>query len=353
MYRHTYAKINVTNIKNNIEKIIRRNDNYDYYFGVVKAFCYGHDKLEAVKAIIDGGCNYLAVATLDEAVEVREEYKDIPILCLGYIDKEYIKVAKENNITLTVNTVECAKEIVESKEKVKVHIKVNTGMNRLGLSTKEEIDNAYNLLSDNGVEIEGIYSHIFDAASSDKTNKQFRKFGELVSKEILSNIKIVHIGASETITNYEKPSFVNGCRLGIIMYGFTNDLSLNLQSTFSLYSKVLQINTLSEGDTLGYSGAYVAKEGDKIAVICAGYADGIIRENTGRNVFINGREYKIVGNICMDMLFALVDDKVKVNDEVVLLKDNEHIDSVSKHLHSIPYEVLCTVSKRVPRIIEK
>ncbi len=352
MYRHTYAKINVTNIKNNVQKIIRRNDNYDYYFGVVKAFCYGHDKLEAVKAIIDGGCNYLAVATLDEAVEVREEYKDIPILCLGYVDKEYISIAKNNNITLTVNTVQCAKDIVESNEKVKVHIKVNTGMNRLGLSTKEEIDEVYNLLKGK-IEVEGVYSHIYDAASRENTNKQFEKFKRLVSDEILHNVKIVHIGASETVTGYEKPSFVNGCRLGIIMYGFTTDLSLDLQSTFSLYSKVIQINTLREGDTLGYSGAYIAKEGDKIAVICAGYADGIIRENTGRNVYINKNEYKIVGNICMDMLFALVDDSVNVGDEVILLKDNDHIDEVSKHLHTIPYEVLCTVSKRVPRIIEK
>ena len=353
MYRHTYAKINVNNIKENVSKIINKYNNYDYYFGVVKAFCYGHDLLECVKAIIDGGCNYLAVATLDEAVEVRESFSEIPILCLGYVDKEYTEVAAKNNITLTVNTLESAKEIVESNEKVKVHIKVNTGMNRLGMSKKEEIEEVYKLLIDNNIEVEGIYSHIYEASNKEKTFNQFNKFKELVNENIINNIKIVHIGASETTTLYEKLPFVNGCRLGIIMYGFTEDKTLNLQSTFSLYSKVIQINELEKDDTVGYNGVYKATNNEKIAVIAIGYADGIIRENKGRKVYINNKEYEIVGNICMDMLFAKVDDSVKVGDEVSILKDIKHIEEVAHHLNSIPYEVLCTVSKRVPRIIEK
>ena len=226
-------------------------------------------------------------------------------------------------------------------------------MNRLGISTKEEFESTYKLLKDNNIETEGIYSHIYNALNEEDTKKQFDRFKEIVSEDKINETKIVHIGASDTLTGYEKPSFVNGCRLGIIMYGFTEDLSLDLQSTFSLYSKVVQINELKEGDVLGYGGVYKPTKDEKIAVVCIGYADGIIRKNTGRSVFINNKEYKIVGNICMDMLFVLVDEDVKVNDEVVVLKDINHIKEVANHLESIPYEVLCTISKRVPRLIDK
>jgi len=133
------------------------------------------------------------------------------------------------------------------------------------------------------------------------------------------------------------------------MYGFTTDKELNLKSTFSLYSEIIQINLLKTGETLGYSGAYKAEEDCLIGVVPIGYADGIIRKNKGRNVYINNKEYEIVGNICMDMLFIKIDASVKVHDKVELLRDNEHIEKVARHLETIEYEVLCSVGKRVPR----
>ena len=134
------------------------------------------------------------------------------------------------------------------------------------------------------------------------------------------------------------------------MYGFTSDKDLNLKSTFSLHSRVIQINNLKKGDKVGYNGIYVAEGNEKIAVVPIGYADGVIRKNTGRDVYINDKRFPIVGNICMDMLFVKIDDSVKVNDEVVLLKDINHIEEVADYLETIPYEVMCLVSKRVPRI---
>ena len=134
------------------------------------------------------------------------------------------------------------------------------------------------------------------------------------------------------------------------MYGFTSNKELNLKSTFSLYSEVIQINNLNKGETVGYNGFYKAeKDNEKIAVVPIGYADGIIRKNTGRTVFINNKEYKIVGNICMDMLFVKVDDTVNIHDKVTILKNIEHIEKVAEHLETIPYEVMCSVGKRVPR----
>ena len=124
-YRDTFAKIDLDNIEYNVKSIINKYNGYDYYFGVVKADCYGHNK--AVEAIIKGGCNYLVVAILEEALSIRAYYPDIPILCLGIIPSEYLNIAYENNITITVNSLEYAKKVIDSKLNLNVHIKLNTG----------------------------------------------------------------------------------------------------------------------------------------------------------------------------------------------------------------------------------
>ena len=134
------------------------------------------------------------------------------------------------------------------------------------------------------------------------------------------------------------------------MYGFYAPEELGLQSTFTLKSEVVQINTLQAGESLGYGGTFVVEEETKIAVVPIGYADGMIRKNKGRAVYINDQAFEIVGNICMDMLFVKVDNTIKVGDTVELLRDNHHIEETAKYLDTIPYEVLCGISKRVPRI---
>ena len=167
-----------------------------------------------------------------------------------------------------------------------------------------------------------------------------------------SKIKIIHLANSETLVSYDKLKFVNGTRLGIIMYGFTNDKSLELKSTFGLYSKVAQIKNIKKGECVGYDSTYIASEDEKIAIVQIGYADGIIRKNTGRYVYINNKKYIIIGNICMDMLMIKIDSNVKLYDEVVILKDNEHINYVAKHTNTIPYEIICNITKRVDRVYE-
>lgn len=350
MYRNTYVQIDLQNIKENVQKIIKKYSNYKYYFGVVKADCYGHDDVKTVKAIIDGGCNYLCVATLEEALEIRKKIEDIPILCLGVILKDYIDICKTENITVTIPSLEYVKKLKnENIENLKVHIKINTGMNRLGIKESEELKEVYKILEKKKANIEGIYTHIYEANNKQKYDIQIEKFEELLENIPKERIPIIHTSASEAMSNYNKIDDVNGCRLGIIMYGFTENKELNLKSTFSLKSQVIQINNLKPGETVGYNGKYIAKENEKIAVVSIGYADGILRKNTGRTVFINEKEYKIVGNICMDMLFVKIDDTVKLYDTVEILKDIEHIESVAKYLDTIPYEVMCSIGKRVPR----
>ena len=347
MYRNTYVEVNLSSIKNNVRKLIDKYSNYKYYFGVVKADCYGHNGNDTVKTIIDAGCNYLAVATLDEAMEIRKDIKETPILCLGIIDKKYIPVCIENNITITISNLDYIKEL-ELFPNLKVHIKVNTGMNRLGVSSKEEFNEVYKLIKEKNLILEGIYTHIYNVVDNTDTINQFNTFEYITSDIDLNNIPIVHVGASEATEFYPKKEYANGCRLGIAIYGLIDYSDIKFDSTFSLYSEVIQINKVDSG-TVGYSGVYKANN-DLIAVIPIGYADGIIRKNTGRYVYINNKKYQIVGNVCMDMLFVKVDESVKVGDRVTIIKDIEHIKEIANHLDTITYEVICEISKRVPRI---
>ncbi len=349
MYRQTYMEVYLDNIKNNVSKIINKYNNYEYYFGVVKADCYGHG-MEAVKAIVQGGCNYLAVAILEEAVKIRQLGITTPILCLGYIDPKYVDVCIQNNVTITITSLTYAKELIKYDIKnLKCHIKINTGMNRLGMNNPDDVIETINILK-NKTDIEGIYTHIYEADNEINTNIQFNKFENIVKKSNY-NFKIIHAQASDALTNYDKLDFINGCRLGIIMYGFNNKIPL--ESTFKLKSQVIQIHEIKDNTTVGYNGLYEAKEGDRIAVIAIGYDDGVIRKNTGRNIYINNIAYPIVGNICMDMMFVKVDDKVNLYDEVEIIKDVEHTNEIATYLETIPYEVMCSIGKRIPRIYKK
>ena len=353
MYRKTYVEVNLKNIEYNVKTLINKFNEYKYYFGVAKADCYSHYGPETVEAIIRGGCNYIAVATLDEALEIRKHITDIPILCLGIIPIEYIEQCFTNNITITISNIEYLYQLLKATNKnLKVHIKINTGMNRLGVKNKNELNTIYEKIKQSNLFLEGIYTHIYNSNDRCTTDKQFKKFEQITQDVDLSEIPIVHLSASDATIGYSKLSYANGCRLGIAMYGLGDNKRKELLSTFSLYSEVIQINEI-ENETVGYNGAYKAHNSEKIAIIPIGYADGIIRKNTGRNVYINDKPYKIVGNICMDMLFVKVDETVKVGDKVILIKDIEHIEEIAKHLDTISYEVLCSIGKRVPRVYIK
>lgn len=347
MIRQTYEEINLKALESNVKSIISQSSEYKYHIGVVKANCYGLG-LKCIKSIIKGGANYLAVSSLEEALSIRKITKE-KILILEPINPKYISLARENNITLTISSLEYLNNVKD--QEFTCHIKINTGMNRLGINSKEEFDEVYNIIMNSNITLEGIYTHIYKASDSKCTNNQFKKFEYITSDIDLNTIPIVHIPNSETIFNYKKKPYINGCRMGIIMYGFSNDIKLN--SVFSLISKVIEIKHIHSGDTVGYDGIYIATGDESIAVLPIGYADGILRHNSGRNVYINGKEYKIVGNICMDMLFVKVDDNVKVNDEAYIIKDNDHINQIASYLDTINYEVMCSISDRVVREYKK
>ena len=343
-YRKTEALINLHNIKYNVKKLISTYDNYKYYIGVVKADSYGHNSDRVVKTIIDGGCNYLAVSSLDEALEIRKRF-NIPILCLGIIHEEYMSICEENNIDVTVTNKSYLEKI--KNYNLNVHIKIDTGMNRLGVKEKEEFNEMINIINNSSLYLKGIFTHIYDALNSDNTNKQIEQFKDITSGIDLSKIDIVHIAQSDTLINYPKIDFCNGCRLGIAMYGFDNsDL---FKSTFSLVSEIIEVKKLKRGETVSYGGTYKANGDEIIGIVSIGYADGVNRKSKGAYVYINDKKYEMVGNICMDMLMVKIDESVKLYDKVYIYKDIEHIKYLSNYLDTIPYELICSVSKRVPR----
>lgn len=351
---NSYLEINCDNIKNNVEKIVKEYNEYSYFFGVVKASSYGLNHKEAIKATIEGGCNYLAVANFEEALNIRKCFVDIPILCLGVVEIKDLRKCIEKNITVTTISFEYVEEIIKLDIcGLKVHIKVNTGMNRLGMYEISDIKEAIDKLRKSGVIIEGIYTHMYNAKNDEDSNKQISRFDEVIKQIDTSDIKIIHMFASVSLVTYKKQKYVNGIRFGLIIYGFTEDNKLELESCVKLYSNVIKINNLEAGENLGYNGDFKAAKKTKIAVIPIGYADGVIRQNTGRKVYIKEKEYKIVGNICMDMLFIEIDDNVSVGDKVYILKNNDHIISSAKYLKTVPYEILCLIGNRSKRIIKK
>lgn len=354
--RKTWIEINLDNLDYNVKKIINSNDKYEYYFGVVKANAYSHGAIEVSKQLIKSGINYLSVSSLEEALEIRNEIKDIPILCLEPIDISYINIAKENNITITINSLEYGLQVLKNNiNNLKIHIKIDTGMNRLGIKDKKELEILIENFNEKNIKIEGIFTHFATSDSDDNFYyKQIEKFLYLTNDINLNQFEIIHIDNSAAQLKFKKLPFVNGARLGISIYGInTTKKDIKLKQVLSLYSNIIQIKELESNEGFGYGLKFKAKTKSKIAIIPIGYADGIIRGNTGRYVQINNKKYKIVGTICMDMLAILIDDEVKLNDTVTLIGEGVTPHYIAQHLNTIEYEILCSLSDRILRIYYK
>lgn len=385
MDRNTYVEINLNNIDENIKSIIQENDDYDYYIGVVKGSCYGHGSY-LVNQLINSGINYLAVSSLKEAITVRKYNVDIPILCLEPINLKYIDDIINNNITLTVSSLNYLENLLNLniKAKIKIHLKINTGMNRLGFKNKEEIKKAYDLIKNN-ILLEGIYTHLITTGISDPYyDNQINKFYDLTSLIDLDKIKIVHIGRSLTALNHPKIDKTNGIRLGIAMYGYNmipkknNSLkgklkqikanlrirkynisktieksNLVLKPAFSLYSEVMELQNVNKGEFVGYGVSYKAPTDIKVAVLPIGYADGIPRSYTGSDVFINKKRYEIIGSVNMGMITVKVDEDVSIGDKVEFIGEKINIKNSAIKLNTTIYEVMCMIHENVPRVYKK
>ena len=377
MYRNTYAEIDVKQAQKNIKNIIRKNSDYKYYIGVVKGNAYGHG-MKFCKWIVEGGINYLAVSTLDEALEIREEIKDIPILILQPVDIKYLDICSSNNITITIGSYDYYLKLKYITISLKVHLKIDSGMNRLGINKEEQVTEIYNyLINSNNFILEGIYTHLATLGITDKRfDKQINRFLRLTKSIDLSKIEIVHIYSSNSFVIHPKLSWANGCRLGIIMYGLAprnfdtqginklreikrnmtrkylrlssinDDFYVDVKPCLKLISEVSVIKEVDKNNYVGYGYNYLTEEKSLIAIIPVGYMDGLSLNNTGRNVYINNKPYKIVGVINMGMITVKVDGEVKVGDRVEVIKNIREESSFAK---TTPHEYLTSISPLLER----
>ncbi len=357
MYRNTYATINLEAITNNVRKIIDYSQK-EFHYAVVKANGYGHGAVEVAAAAIEGGATHLAVAFLDEAMELRKEFPNIPILILGYTDSEYFELAAKYALTLTITNMTQVDKLVNYAGKtLKIHFKVNSGMNRLGFSSLDEVKQAYvKLRYSSDIDTEGIFTHFATAGAEDTGYyvKQAKLFTKVV-EELGSFFKIIHCqNSAAVIYPVENFDYCNAARIGIAMYGCNpsdnKDLPIELDETMAVYSHVSSILKLKKGAKIGYGATYTMEKAGVIATIPIGYADGIIRAYEGLEVIINKKRYPIVGRVCMDQLMVLVDDTVKLGNQVEFFGNLRSINEVSRYLGTIDYEVLCLISDRVPRL---
>ncbi len=340
----------------------------------VKADAYGHSASICVPALLSVGCRFFAVSSIEEALDVRHitEKKGVPeanILILGYTDPKYIPLAAENNITLSLVSEEYAEKLlafVPNGKNIKVHIAVDTGMNRLGYLAHGEKDiersseSIAKLFECEKIGITGMFSHFFAAdmpgeeASTEKQYGRFIKLKDGIEKRGFK-IPMIHICNTAGIMHYTDFT-LDAFRMGISLYGsdpYDEENVEDFKPVMKLCSIVSHIHTVKAGESVGYGGTYVAQSDRRIATIPIGYADGFIRAYGGAYVTVCGKKAKIVGRICMDQCMIDISDieGVEVGDEVILFgNDPKELKELANMAGTIEYECLCIVSSRIPRI---
>ncbi|MBU0687184.1 MAG: alanine racemase [Candidatus Margulisbacteria bacterium] len=363
---YTFAEISLSAIDHNIKEIKKLLPAATKFMAVVKANAYGHGSVEVSKQALQSGADILAVASVKEALELREAGIDAPILVLSETSPELVDYVIDNDLTQTVYTQKLAKLLSQAAEikgkKVKVHVKVDTGMGRVGVAPPDAINLIKSLSELPGLELEGIFTHFAVAEEKNGfTDQQLERFN-LVTSELKKagiTIPILH-AANSAATLFHKKTYLNMARVGLLMYGLkpngNQDLPLKLKPALAFKSKVLYLKKVSKGTPLSYGCTYTTPDETQIATIPVGYADGYSRSLSNKGmVLINGKRYPVVGRVCMDLtLVNVFADEIKLEDEVVLIgkQGNEEISAseLADLENTINYEIVCSIGKRVPRI---
>jgi alanine racemase len=365
-FRDTWVEVDLDCIKENVQRMKTLLPLDVDMIAVVKANGYGHGDVQVAKAALEGGATQLAVAFLDEGIALRKKGVDVPILVLGATPSRYVKMAAKHSITLTVfqeKWVKEAKELLDEDETISVHLKLDTGMGRIGIrdiSTLQQIEALIN--DDKRIQLEGVFTHFATADSLDLTyfTEQLRHFEEMIGA-LQSRPKMVH--ASNSAAALRSSHYFNAIRYGIAMYGLSpspeirNELPFSLREAFSLRTKLVHAKKIQPGEKVSYGATYEAKEEEWIGTLPIGYADGWLRKLQGQEVIINGMRVPIVGRICMDQCMIKLPNELPVGTVVTLMGRNENeyisIDEIAEKLDTINYEIPCMISARVPRVYVK
>ncbi len=370
--KRVYTKINLDNIKKNMENVREKFGDDMLIMGIVKANGYGHGAVEVAKALVEYGAGMLGVAAIDEAVELRENGVTAPILILGQIFRQDYQTAIENDIICTVVDIVTAqgisKKATEMGKVAKVHIKIDTGMGRIGFQPDQDGENQIKSIFDlENIYVDGAFTHFANADISDKTsaNTQKEKFLAFTDKLIGEGYKFPIRHMYNSASAMELDGYAGEMvRCGIMLYGLypSNEMKKDykLYPALEFKSSVSFVKSVKKGFAVSYGSTYVAEKDMKIATVPAGYGDGYPRylSNEGE-VLIHGTRCKILGRVCMDQFMVDVShlDNVQIADEVTLVgtDGNETItvEDVSDKDSRFNYEFCCLITPRVPRIYIK
>jgi len=366
-YRDTWAEVDLDCIAENVSSVKKHLPEQVEIFAVVKANAYGHGDVQVAKTALMAGAKYLAVAIMDEALALRQKGIEAPILVLGMTRPENVPIASKHHITLTVFQKEWLQEAQKHlavDDRVSLHIKVDTGMGRLGVRTPEELSAVEQLiLAEKRFDFEGIFTHFATADELDNRyfQKQLALFQDLL-KVLTHKPKYIHSSNSAAAIRFPNAYF-NAVRLGIAMYGLTPSLQMEkeipfpLKEAFSLQTRLVHVKQVKKGDKTSYGATYESKEDEWIGTIPVGYADGWIRKLQGQEVLVDGTRSPIVGRICMDQCMVRLPHYLPIGTAVTLIgqqgKQRISINEIAAKLDTINYEVPCIITNRVPRVFRK
>ncbi len=370
--KRAWAEVSLSQLRKNVEIIKSLNSGNTKVMAVVKADAYGHGDAHIVRCLAqDCGINYFAVSNLDEAIAVRNFAPAAEILILGYTPPEYANEISMYNIIQGVVSTEYAEALAKNTPaSIRCHIKIDTGMGRIGLkhdTPAQCADEIAEMMKIKKLSVEGIYTH-FAVADSDApdniayTDKQEKfildTYDELASRGI--NLRHCHF-MNSAATCYRNNSRSTLSRAGIILYGLHPDISLDipegLEPVMELKAVISHVKTVNKGDCISYGRTFTADREMRIATVTIGYADGYSRLLSGKgDILVHGKRCRIVGRVCMDQLMMDVSDvpEAKSGDIVTMIgRDGDDIitaDELASLYGTIGYEIVCGISKRVPRI---
>ncbi|MFZ5989913.1 MAG: alanine racemase [Bacillota bacterium] len=373
-FNRAWAEVSLDNIAHNVREIRRITDKRTEIMGVVKADAYGHGVMEVTKTLLENGVSRLAVSMLDEAIQLRQNGIDVPILILSYTDPRRAEEIIQNDVTQTVFSHDLAEALSEAAVKlnksVKIHIKIDTGMTRVGfMPGYSAVKNVVRISKLPKVIIEGLFTHFASADERDKsyTHMQFERFMSIVNElnRIGVYIPVKHVCNSAGIIEFPE-MHLNMVRPGIALYGLypsdeVDKARIELRPAMTLKANIILVKDVEKDTCISYGRIFKTKRDSRIATLPIGYADGYTRLLTGKgNVLVNGQLVPIVGKICMDQCMidiTGVNGDVDVGDEVVLFGRQNgseiKIEDIAQNIGTINYEVVCIIGKRIPRVYWK
>jgi alanine racemase len=363
-YRPTWAEVNLGNLAYNFRSLKKLSSPKVKVMVTVKADAYGHGLIPVAKKLISCGVDYFGVASIDEGIRLREAGITRPVLVMGHVLAKDIAPLFEYNLTQAVCTGDLASALnkkARSLDKLmKVHIKVDTGMGRLGVLHHEALELVEKIRRMKGIRIEGIFTHLALAdMSEDFTHYQIDAFNSLITRLYKEGIHIpfIHAANSMGVIGY-KHSHFNMIRPGLAIYGLypKENLEIRLKPVLSLKTKVIYTKKVPQSYGISYGHDYITKRPTRIVILPIGYGDGYPRNLSNQApLLIKGKLFRISGRVCMDQIMVDVGDAdIRLGDEAVLIgsqgKHRITAEELAGLCATIPYEIVCGLGSRIPRV---